>query len=224
MPYPRLLLLVTLVVPTLATPPPAEAQILDRIKKSVDQAKSTIDDAREIRCDVDGTCGQVWRSDLFDPALYQSLAVTVFDGTGRFRTTDIDGVVRNAFEGQLLENGFLLAASADADAVRERIGRSDEEWGDEELAQLRDFIHGIDAVLFAQVDQLQLGQCELDGGTSGTEATVHLSARWLNVDAGDIPWVARHDASACEDGGAAALTAALSKVAGQLAGVLPTLD
>lgn len=207
----------------LASAGPADAQILDRLKKNVEQAKSTIDDAREIRCDVDGTCGEVWESDLFTPEIYQSLAVTAVDGTRRF-DSGAEGMVRNVFEGQLLENGFLLAASADAEAVRERIGRSEDEWSDEQLAQLSDFVHGIDAVVFVQVDQVELSRCEMEGDQFGTEATVHLSARWLNVDAGDIPWVARHRATACEDGGMPALTTALDEVSSQLAGTLPVLE
>lgn len=206
----------------LAAAAPAEAQLKDRIKKSVADATETMDDVREVRCDVQGVCGEISQSELFAPELYSSLAVTVFDGSQRFRNQNLDGLVRGPFEGQLLENGFLLAASTDAAAVRERIGRSEEAWADEQLAQLKDFVEGVDAVLVVQIDAVDLGRCQLDRAY-GTSATVHLSARFLNVDAGDIPWIGKHRATSCEDGGAAALTAALEKVTSQLASALPRI-
>ena len=55
----------------------------------------------------------------------------------------------------------------------------------------------------------------------GTQVSVSLAARWLNVDVGDIPWVARHRVSVCEDGGTEGLTAALETAATQLATNLP---
>jgi hypothetical protein len=201
---------------------PAEAQIIDRLRKKVDEAKSTIADAKDVRCEVQGVCGEIWQSDLFAPELYNSLAVTVFDASGRYRNQNLDGMLRGAFEGRLLEGGFLLAASADADAVRERIGRSSDAWTDDALGQLKDFVNGVDAVLVLQIDAVDVGRCELEG-RQVTQATVHLSARFLNVDAGDIPWIGRHKASGCADGGAPALTAALEKAASQLAGALPEI-
>lgn len=203
---------------------PLDAQIFDRIRESASDARSTIDEAKDLRCDVQGVCGEVWQSDMFAPQLYNSLAVSVYDASARYRNQNLDGLVRNPFEGQLLENGFMLAASADAEAVRERIGRSDEAWTDEDLAQLKDFVNGVDAVLVIQIDHVELGRCQLDEAANGTEVTVHLSARFLNVDAGDIPWIARHQSAECADGGNAALTGALETVGAQLAGVLPSID
>jgi hypothetical protein len=51
-----------------------------------------------------------------------------------------------------------------------------------------------------------------------------MSARWLNVDLGDIPWVAQHEATICEDGGLQALNTALETTARQLATNLPSRD
>jgi hypothetical protein len=55
------------------------------------------------------------------------------------------------------------------------------------------------------------------------QATVHLSARWVHVDAGDVPWVATHKATVCENG-PTALTTALQTAASQLATALPRRD
>lgn len=205
----------------LANPVGVDGQILDDLREKVTEAKETLDDAREIRCEVEGVCGEVTAAPHFAPGSYMSLAVTFFDGSGRFRAEPVDGLVRSIVEGQLLENGFLMAASSDVSAVQERIARGEGEWSDDDLLQLQDFIQGIDAVVVAQIDRVDLGRCELDPGTPGTEATVHLSLRWLNVDAGDIPWIARHAATVCEDGGMQALTASLNRTTEQLAGMLP---
>lgn len=199
-----------------------QVKFLDRVKDKVDDARESADVAAELRCDVQGVCGEVTAAEYFAPGTYSSLAVTFVDGSNRFRAAPVDGLVRGILEGQLMENGFLMAASADVAEVQKRIARGEGGWTDDELAQLKDFIHGIDAVLVAEVGQVDLARCELDAGVTGTEATVHLVTRWLNVDAGDIPWIGRHAASACEDGGSRALTAALEKTTEQLAGVLPT--
>lgn len=219
-----------LLVSSLVVAAPVEGQLLNKLKKKVDEAKSavvdakeTVDGAQDIRCEVQGVCGEVWQSELFTPELYRSLAVTVYDASGRYRTANIDGIMRNPFEGQLLENGFMLAASADAEAVRQRIGRSEESWSDSQLSQLKDFVDSVDAVLVVQIDGVVLDRCERDNKV-GTEATLHVSARFLNVDAGDIPWVARHTAVDCADGGSAALAAALEKATSQLAGILPAAN
>ena len=219
-PVPALSVLSLLTLTIVAAP--AEGQILGRLKNAVTEAKGTVTDARDIRCEVQGQCGEIWQSPLFAPGQYQSLAVTVFDASGGYRGQKLDGMVRSPFEGKLLENGFMLAASANADVVRERIGRSPDAWTDAELAQLKDFVEGIDAVLVLQIESALVAQCRLED-TLGTEVTVHLSARFLNVDAGDIPWVGKHTVTVCKDGGVAALTAALEKVSSQLAGSLPTL-
>ena len=212
-----------------AVPRPADAQIgklLDRAKSKVNEAKGTVADARALRCDVQGVCGDIRQSEHFAPESYESVAVTVFDGTNAFRAPGVQGMVRDAFESQLVNNGFLLAASSDAAAVREKIARSPEAWTDEELKQLKDFVHGIDAVVVVEIRQLDRGRCKIDGDRPkyGTESTVHLSVRWLNPDAGDIPWVGTHRVSVCEEGGAAAAgaTSALETAASQLASSLPT--
>lgn len=206
------------------TAPPAEAQILDRLRRTIADAKSTLDDARSLRCEAQGVCGEVWASDLFAPEAYESMAVAVFDATRRFRSPDMQALVRDAFEGGLIEGGYLLAASTDASQVQERIGAGREEWSDERLAQLRDFISGIDAVLVVDIRSLELGRCTVKRNNRDVGAqrvTVGLSARWLNVDVGDIPWVALHEATVCEDGGRQAMSAALETVARQLATNLP---
>lgn len=213
----------------LVTPEPTAAQfgkVLEKAKKHVGQAKETVDDAREIRCDVQGVCGEVTQAGHFAPESYESVAVTVFDGTAHYRSAGIQGMVRDMFESVLVGNGFLLAANSDAASVREMIAKGEGEWADEELEQLKDFIHGIDAVIVVEIRQLEVGRCQIsDGNRYGSEATVHLSVRWLNVDAGDVPWVATHSATECTEGGStAASTEALETVASQLATTLPVRD
>jgi hypothetical protein len=200
----------------------ADAQLLDRLKKKVAATKGTIADARSIRCDVQGVCGTVQQSDLFEPGAYESIAVSVFDGTGRFRDPGTEGIVRDAFESRLVDNGYLLAANADADQVRARMARGNT-WTDEELAQLKEFIKGIDAVVVVEVRRVDVGQCAIDGQAGrGMQATAHVSARWLHVDAGDVPWVATHKASVCEDAALqTAQTTAIQTAAAQLATSLP---
>ena len=200
----------------------ADAQLLDRLKKKVTETKNAVSDARSIRCDVQGVCGTVRQSDLFDASGYESIAVTVFDGTGRFRDVGTQGIVRDAFESRLIENGYLLAASSDAEQVRAQMARGNA-WTDEELAQLKDFIKGIDAVVVIDLRRVDAGRCAVDGQpNAGLQATVHLSARWLHVDAGDVPWVASHKATVCEAGTLAEVQAtALETAAAQLATSLP---
>lgn len=199
-----------------------DAQLLDRLKKKVSETKNAVSDARSIRCDVQGVCGTVRQSELFEPGSYESIAVTVFDGTGRFRDAGTQGMVRDAFESRLVENGYLLAASSDAEQVRTQMARGDA-WTDEDLAQLKDFIKGIDAVVVVDMRRVDAGRCAVDGqANAGLQTTVHLSARWLHVDAGDVPWVATHKASVCEAAElATAQTSAIQTAAAQLATSLP---
>lgn len=216
-------------VPLLAAPTPAGAQLsklLDNAKRQVNEAKGSVADARSLRCDVQGVCGDIKKSPNFSPQSYESVAVTVFDGTGTFRGAGTLGTVRDAFESKLVANGFLLAASSDADAVREKIARGQNGWTDEDLKQLKEFINGIDAVLVVEIRQLDRGYCKLGGSRprNGSEATVGISVRWLNPDAGDIPWVGTHRVTLCEENTQAATlaTTALKTVATQLATALPT--
>ena len=200
----------------------------DLIRDASDAARSareTVEDARALQCDVQGVCGEVQQSEFFDPVGYESLAVTVFDGTRRFSGTGSENLVRDAFEGRLLQNGYLLAASADVNEVRDQMGRSPQSWTDAELAQIRDFVDGIDAVLVIDIRSADMARCEYRGQpNAGNEATVYLSARWLNVDAGDVPWVASHNASVCEDvsSGTTIFAVALETAAEQLATTLPS--
>ena len=203
---------------------PADAQVLRRIRNAVAEAKETIADARAVRCEVQGVCGEVWKSDVFTPDAYETLAVAVADGTGRYRTEAQQGLARDPFEGGLIEKGFLLAASTDAEKVQARIGGGKDEWTDEKLNQLKDFISGIDAVLVIDIRELRLARCTIEKDKqqiAATQVSLSISARWLNVDVGDIPWVARHSVTICEDGGAEALTVALETAAAQLATNLP---
>ena len=199
-----------------------DAQLLDRLKKKVSETKNAVSDARSIRCDVQGVCGTVRQSELFEPGSYESIAVTVFDGTGRFGDAGTQGMVRDAFESRLVENGYLLAASSDAEQVRTQMARGDA-WTDEDLAQLKDFIKGIDAVVVVDMRRVDAGRCAVDGqANAGLQTTVHLSARWLHVDAGDVPWVATHKATICHEGTLAeAQATALETAAAQLATSLP---
>lgn len=211
---------IVLLLPTV----PAEAQLLKQLKDRVREAKGSIADARAVRCELQGVCGEVWKSGLFSPDAYETVAVAVSDATRRYGSADMQGMARDPFEGGLIENGFLLAASTETEKVQQRIGGGKEEWSDERLAQLRDFISDIDAVLVIDIRQLQMGRCTIEKNNRelpATEISVSLSARWLNVDVGDVPWVARHSVSVCEDGGPAALASALETAARQLATNLP---
>jgi len=213
----------------LVVPSAARAQIsklIDQAKKQVNEAKGSVADARSIRCDVQGVCGDIKQSPNFKPQSYESVAVTVFDGTGTFRAPGTLGMVRDAFESKLVANGYLLAASSDAKVVREKIAREDNGWTDEDLKQLKDFIHGIDAVVVVEIRQLDRGYCKTDSKPprNGSEASVDLSVRWLNPDAGDIPWVATHRLTQCEENtqAAALATNTLKMAASQLATALPS--
>jgi hypothetical protein len=198
---------------------PGEAQLFDRLKKKVAGSEA----ARSIRCGVGGVCGTVRQSDLFEPTGYESIAVTVFDGTGRFREAGTQGMVRDAFESRLIQNGYLLAASSDAAQVRAQMARGDG-WTDADLTQLKDFITAIDAVVVIDIRRVDAGRCTYNGRpNAGTQATVHISARWLNVDAGDVPWVATHNAIVCAERDLGELHAmALKAAAEQLARSLPS--
>lgn len=220
-------LLLTAAAVLLAAPQTLDAQLLDRLKKTVRDVKETVEDVESVRCAAQGVCGDVQMSEYFDPAAYESLAVTVFDGSGEFGGEATDGIVRDAFEKRLLQNGYLLASSSDASQVRERIGRSEEAWTDADLAQLKEFIHGIDAVLVVDIRRVDMGRCELDGrANAGTEVTVQMSARWLHVDAGDVPWVATHQSSVCRSPseGTAIRGTALETTAQELATALPAQE
>lgn len=219
------LLAAVLALPLLGMP--AEAQLLKKLQAKVAEAKGSLADARAVRCEVQGVCGEVWKSDLFAPNAYETLAVAIFDATRRYGSEDMQGIARDPFEGGLIENGYLLAASTETQVVQQRIGGGTGEWTDERLAQLKDFIDNIDAVLVIDIRQLEISRCTLEKNNRTVPATavsVSLSARWLNVDVGDVPWVARHNVSVCEDGGAAALTSALGTAAAQLATNLPARD
>lgn len=203
------------------TPVPCAAQLgdfLNQVKNDV------VGEVRSVDCFARGNCGEVDQADHFSPDNYESIAVTVFDGTGRFQSSGIQGTVRDIFEGRLIQNGFLLAASSDADSVQAMIAREEDAWSDQDLAQLKDFVHGIDAVLVLEIQQLLISTCEpsRDRNQVGTGATAYLSARWLNVDAGDIPWVATHDATICRrQHTGVPPNEALEAVAEQLAKALP---
>src|SRR5689334_5569869 len=109
------------------------SKLIDNAKKQVNEAKGNVADARSIRCDVQGICGDIKQSPNFKPQSYESVAVTVFDGSGAFRAPGTLGMVRDAFESRLVANGYLLAASSDAKVIREKIAREDNGWTDEDL-------------------------------------------------------------------------------------------
>lgn len=206
---------------TTATSLTAQIGFIRKAQQQLSRAAETVRGAREFACSLKGVCGTVEVSEHFSPDNYESVAVTTFDGTGSFRTDGSLGLVRDAFEGTLVRGGYLLAANSNPEAVRNLASRGDGNWSPQELAQLRQFITGVDAVIVVHVRQVDLGRCDLGNRASGYQATVHLAVRWLNVDAGDLPWVATHQATACSASSAAALTEALQMTAGQLAGTLP---
>ena len=204
----------------LLLPISANAQFLDKLKKKVNEAKTAVSDGRSVRCEVQGVCGSVRRSELFDPSRFESLAVTVLDNTARYGEQSAAGMARDAFESRLIANGFMLAADADAEKVRARMARG-ASMSDAELAELKDFVENIDAIIVVDIHRFDIGQC-MNGGQPGQEATAHISARWLNADAGDVQWVATHKATAC---GAAAdpklIATVIETAAKQLAKALP---
>ena len=96
-----------------------------------------------------------------------------------------------------------------------------EELIDAELAQLKDFVESIDGIVVVDINRVDMGQC-INDGQPGQEATAHISARWLNADAGDVQWVATHKATVCGAAGDAKLVAnATETAARQLAKALP---
>lgn len=193
--------------------------ILDRARRTLDRAVETAADARELQCDVQGACGEVRQSKDFAPGRYSSLVVTVTDPTRAIPVAQL-GVARDAFEGQLIANGYLIAPSADVNKVRDLFAKGDGNWTDEELEELAEFVTGIDAVIVIEVRQADRSSCQLNN-RSAVEATVSLSARWLNTPAGDVPWVGTHEASVCVSRQSSALADALEKAARQLATNLP---
>lgn len=200
--------------------------IVKKLQSKVEETEETLSGVDQLGCDVAGRCGDVTRAEHFSPLSYQTLAVTVFDGTRRFASPGVQGMVQDAFESALVEKGYLLAAGTDARGIQQKLSQTDQrEWSNAQLAQLKDLVQNIDAVLVVDIRQLDRDLCEVDGNPYGSLARVHLSARWLNADAGDVPWVAEHHAEACDEGrGTTASTEALQTVASQLASVLPSRD
>lgn len=223
---PRVLSLFLLAAALAAAPSPCAAQLgklLEKGRVLMDQANTVLEDARGLGCDLRGACGNVDKAAHFAPRSYESVAVTVFDGTSSYDSRGSQGMVRDEFERKLVGNGFLLAANSDAARIREMIAKGDGNWTDQQLQQLREFVQGIDAIVVVEIRKLDTAPCRGSSAQNGrdSEATVHLSVRWLNVDAGDIPWVATHKAAACEGDYDAARTAALQAASSQLAGILP---
>jgi hypothetical protein len=203
------------------TMPLAGQSILDQARRRLQQASDVVQGAREVRCELQRVCGTVQVAAHFAAESYESVAVTTFDGTRSFRSDGALGMIRDAFEGTLVDAGFMLAANSNPEAVRNLVARGEGNWSAQELAQLRQFIAGVDAVIVVHVREVHAGRCELENRSSGRRATVHLAVRWLNVDAGDVPWVASHQATACSANADAAQTAALQTAAAQLASTLP---
>jgi hypothetical protein len=214
-------LFVVLAAGCLVAPPLSAQGILDRVRQRVGEVTEAVQGVREVACHVQRACGTIQKAEHFAAASYESVAVTTFDGTHAFRLDGALGQVRDAFEGTLVRGGFMLAANSNPQGVQELAARGEGNWSQEELAQLRQFITGVDAVIVVHIRRLDLGRCELTGGSRGRLATVHLAARWLNVDAGDVPWVATHRATACTNDLDTAATQALQSAAAQLATSLP---
>jgi hypothetical protein len=204
-----------------ATPLSAQPGFLGRVRQGFDQLTGTVQQARDVMCEVQRACGTIQRAEHFAPGSYESVAVTTFDGTHAFRLDGALGQVRDAFEGTLVRGGFLLAANSNPQGVQELVARGEGNWGQQELAQLRQFITDVDAVIVVHIRRLDVSRCEVAGGSGGRLATVHLAVRWLNVDAGDVPWVATHRATACTNDLDTAATQALQSAAAQLAASLP---
>ena len=102
----------------LMAPAPGTAQmgsIVKKIQDRVDETKESIAGVEEIGCEVAGRCGSITRAEHFSPRAYRTLAVTVVDGTRRFASPGLQGLVQDAFESALVERGYLLAAATDAD-------------------------------------------------------------------------------------------------------------
>lgn len=206
---------------TTATPLSGQLGLLRKARERIGQVTSVVQGTRDVACGLKRVCGTVQVAEHFSPDTYESVAVTTFDGTGSFRTDGALGLIRDEFEGTLVSGGFLLAANSNPEAVQNLAARGDANWSQQELAQLRQFIIGVDAVIVVHIRQIDIARCELPNGSVGHQATVHLAVRWLNVDAGDVPWVATHQATACSAATTAARTEALQTAAAQLSGTLP---
>lgn len=206
---------------TTATPLAGQPGFLRKARERIGQVTDVVQGTRSIACGLRRVCGTVQVAEHFSPESYESLAVTTFDGTASFDTDGALGLIRDEFEGMLVGGGFLLAANSNPAAVQNLVARGEANWSQQELAQLRQFITGVDAVIVVHIRQVDVGRCELPNGSMGRQATVHLAVRWLNVDAGEIPWVATHQATACSAAVTSALTEALQAAAAQLSGTLP---
>jgi hypothetical protein len=218
----RVLSLFVTVAVGCATATPLSGQgILNRVRQGIGQVTEFVQDAQGVMCKVERACATIQAADYFSSASYESVAVTTFDGTRAFESDGALGLVRDAFEGTLVAEGFMLAANSNPEAVQALVARGDGNWGEAELVQLRQFITGVDAVIVVHIRQVDVGRCELPDGSRGRRATIHLAVRWLNVDGGDIPWVATHYVAACARNADTAQTNALRAAATQLAAMLP---
>lgn len=221
MPIPRRRAVLSLLAVIAVGAPALSAQgLLDRIKKQVDVVNEATRDVRGLQCDVQGPCGTIRQSEDFAPARYSSLAVTATDAS-RMIPPGTLGRARQAFEGQLIENGYLIAPSTNLTRARALFDKDEGSWSDDELRELAEFVTGIDAVIVLEVTEVGRSNCRLNNRYAA-EATVALSARWLNTPAGDVPWVGSHSATVCTSRQSGAISEALDKVAGQLASNLPT--
>lgn len=223
--FKRSLASVLLACGLVAAATPADAQLnrmLNRVQRGVNQVSRAVQDARAVRCDVQGVCGNIQVAAHFDPASYQSVAVTLFDETGQFSTVGVMGQVRDAFEGPLVRGGYRLAANTNPQAVQGLTARGSGELDPQALAQVRQFIAGVDAVIVVHLRQLREGACKQDDDSPGVSATLHIAVRWLNADVGDVPWLGTHQATACAMDAQTARGEVVETVTNQLAGVLPS--
>lgn len=234
----RRAILTALAIPLTLMSREASAQgVLGKIKIETEKAKrairdvneikkdgtSVVDNAKALSCSTRGTtCADVTVSESFKPRRYSILAVALAarGGSGQ---VNLDQLVRDAFESAIVRKGFTAAPGADVTRIQQRL---DQVQGNSEAkqAQLKDFAESIDAVLMVEAANPEVSRCEStqDGRrVYGQQVSVKMSARWLNTDSPDIPWMATHRVSTCDTKGNNALSDALSQLAIELANAIP---
>ena len=212
---------------------------LDKLKKITEQSKDLVNDARdatkeardaagaakELRCDVQrDACGNVTASTGFNPSRYKTLAVALTTKGARYGNVDLDQIVRLEFENAIVRQGFAAAPAPDARRIQKRID-AEEDLSDQRLSQIRDFAKNIDAVLVVEAGNVEVARCvtKYQGRqVNGQKLSVSMSVRWVNTDAPDIPWIAKHKTSVCSPQFDSGLEDALTELTSQLASNLPS--
>lgn len=232
-------ILIALALPLLVISRAVPAQsVIDRVKAKADEVKKTLNEVQEVKksgtnllydakalsCSARGTtCASVTASESFKPRRYSILAVALTSKGNSYGQVNLDQLVRDAFESAIVRKGFTAAPGTDVTRIQKRI---DQATGSSEArqAQLKDFAESIDAVLIVEAGNPDLSRCERTENNRkvyGQQLSVSMSARWMNTDTPDIPWMATHRVSTCDTKYTNALADALTQLAAELADALP---